>query len=142
MVVVMTKLASIEFEFEYDDELTDDEIREQFFDDLFDEVTGPGSGDIQPLISEKRPDTAIPNDTIVAICHVPIVMPKSSIVKDLLGASFSSLDDETAEEIGNKQVRELMFDDLKMVAEHLFYEQFWNSKEGVEVETVELEFSR
>ena len=129
--MTMTKLASIEFEFEYDDDLSDDEIWEQFFDDLFNEVTGPDSGNIQPLISEKRPDTAIPN-----------VMPKSSIVKDLLGASFSSLDDETAEEIGNKQVRELMFDDLKMVAEHLFYEQFWNSKEGVEVETVELEFSR
>lgn len=138
----MTKLASIEFEFEYGDELSDDEIREQFVEDLFDEVTGPDSGDIEPIIWEKRPEAAIPNDTIVAVCHVPIVMPKSSIVKDLLGASFSSLDDETAEEIGNKQVRELMFDDLKMVAEHLFYEQFWNSKEGVEVETVELEFSR
>jgi predicted secreted protein len=35
MVVTMTKLASIEFEFEYDDDLSDDEIREQFFDDLF-----------------------------------------------------------------------------------------------------------
>lgn len=138
----MTKLASIEFEFEYGDELSDDEIREQFVEDLFDEVTGPDSGDIEPIIWEKRPEAAIPNDTIVAVCHVPIVMPKSSIVKDLLGASFSSLDDETAEAIGDKQVRELMFDDLKMVAEHLFYERFWNSKEGVEVENVELEFSR
>lgn len=140
--MTVTKIASIEFEFEYSDELTDDEIREQFFEDVFYEVTGPDSGNIQPIIWGKWPDTTTPNDAIVGICHVPIVMPKSSTVGDLLGESFSSLDDETAEEIGSKQIHELTSNELQLVAECLLYERFWNNKTGLEVEKVELRFSK
>lgn len=138
----MTKLASIEFEFEYDDDLSDDEIREQFFDDLFNETTGPDSEDIQPNISEKRPDAAIPNDTIIAICKIPIVLRKTATVRETIDECHSGLDQETMAEIGDKQIQHLDSETIQLVAEHLFYEEFWNSKYGINIEEIELEFSR